>query len=89
MLASNQKEQKLKYEVLVPVNSVEQPTAVCSFNFHQQHFGSTFAIMTADGEPAHTACLGFGLERVVMALFKAHGFNAGRWPDTVRQRLWP
>jgi len=89
MMSSNQKEQKLKYEVLVPVNSADNPTAVCSFNFHQQHFGSTFAILTADGEAAHTACLGFGLERVVMALFKAHGFNAGRWPDTVRQRLWP
>ena len=89
MLASNQKEQKLKYEVLVPVNSTDSPTAVCSFNFHQQHFGSTFAILTPDGEAAHTACLGFGLERVVMALFKAHGFDAGRWPVSVRQRLWP
>jgi seryl-tRNA synthetase len=89
MLASNQKEQKLKYEVLVPVNSADSPTAVCSFNFHQQHFGSTFAILTPDGEPAHTACLGFGLERVVMALFKAHGFKVSRWPEAVRRRLWP
>ncbi len=89
MLAVNQKEQKLKYEVLVPVNSADSPTAVCSFNFHQQHFGSTFAILTPDGEPAHTACLGFGLERVVMALFKAHGFSISRWPEAVRRRLWP
>jgi seryl-tRNA synthetase len=88
-VASTQKEQKLKYEVLVPVNSADSPTAVCSFNLHQQHFGSTFAILTPDGEPAHTACLGFGLERVVMALFKAHGFNSGQWPIAVRQRLWP
>lgn len=89
ILAVNQKEQKLKYEVLVPVNSRENPTAVCSFNFHQQHFGSTFEIQTANGETAHTACLGFGLERVVMALFKAHGFDTKRWPVAVRQRLWP
>ena len=89
MLALTQKEQKLKYEVLVPVNSEDAPTAVCSFNFHQQHFGSTFAIQTAAGETAHTACLGFGLERVVMALFKAHGFDSSRWPQAVRQRLWP
>jgi seryl-tRNA synthetase len=88
MMAVNQKEQKLKYEVLVPVNSVEKPTAVCSFNFHQQHFGSTFAILTPDGDAAYTACLGFGLERVVMALFKAHGFEIDRWPSAVRQRLW-
>ncbi|MDP9066642.1 MAG: amino acid--[acyl-carrier-protein] ligase [Pseudomonadota bacterium] len=89
MMAVNQKEQKLKYEVLVPVNSVENPTAVCSFNFHQQHFGSTFAILTPDGDAAYTACLGFGLERVVMALFKAHGFDVERWPTAVRNRLWP
>jgi seryl-tRNA synthetase len=89
VLAVSQKEQKLKYEVLVPVNSADKPTAVCSFNFHQQHFGSTFGILRPDGEAAHTACLGFGLERVVMALFKAHGFSVDRWPETVRRRLWP
>jgi seryl-tRNA synthetase len=88
MMAVNQKEQKLKYEVLVPVNSVENPTAVCSFNFHQQHFGHTFQILTPGGEEAHTACLGFGLERVVMALFKAHGFEPDAWPKGVRERLF-
>jgi seryl-tRNA synthetase len=89
MLAHNQKEQKLKYEVLIPVNSAAKPTAVCSFNYHQQHFGSTFGISGADGQAAHSACLGFGLERVTMALFRAHGFDASRWPRAVRQRLWP
>jgi seryl-tRNA synthetase len=89
MMAATQKEQKLKYEVLVPVNSVENPTAVCSFNFHHQHFGSTFGIMTPRGEAANTACLGFGLERVTMALFKHHGFDPGRWPAAVRKLLWP
>ncbi len=89
ILAMNQKEQKLKFEVLVPVISLDEPTAVCSFNFHQDHFGSTFGIHTVDGEVANTACLGFGLERVTMALFKTHGFDPKAWPDTVRARLWP
>lgn len=88
MMAMNQRDQKLKYEVLVPIDRPER-TAVCSFNFHQQHFGSTFEILTPDGEAAHTACLGFGLERVVMALFKAHGFEVNRWPSAVQRRLWP
>ena len=77
ILAAGQKEQKLKFEVLVPVISAEDPTAVCSFNFHQEHFGSTFDIRTQDGNVANTACLGFGLERIVMALFKTHGFDTG------------
>lgn len=89
MMALSQRDQKLKYEVLVPVNSVERPTAVCSFNFHQQHFGSTFDIRMPDGDAAFTACLGFGLERVTMALFKAHGFEVDRWPGPVQRYLWP
>jgi hypothetical protein len=32
MLATNQLEQQLKFEVLVPVISEENPTALCSFN---------------------------------------------------------
>jgi seryl-tRNA synthetase len=89
MMAANQKEQKLKFEVLVPVISAENPTAVCSFNFHQDHFGSKWEIKTEAGEVANTACLGFGLERVVMALFKTHGFDTAAWPAAVRKQLWP
>jgi seryl-tRNA synthetase len=89
MLAVSQKEQQLKFEVVVPVISAENPTAVCSFNFHQEHFGSTFDIRTADEQIANSACLGFGLERIVMALFKTHGFAPGAWPRDVRSRLWP
>ena len=89
MMAAAQKEQKLKYEVLVPVNAGAEPTAVCSFNFHHQHIGSTFEIKTPDGQAANTACLGVGLERVTMALFKQHGFEPQRWPAAVRKHLWP
>jgi seryl-tRNA synthetase len=89
MLAVSQKEQRLKFEVVIPIISAENPTAVCSFNFHQEHFGSTFGIRTSDEQVANSACLGFGLERVVMALFKTHGFDPGAWPREVRARLWP
>ena len=89
MLAVNQKDQKLKFEVLIPVISAEDPTAVCSFNVHQDHFSSTFDIRTSDGNVANTACLGFGLERIVMALFKTHGFQPEHWPQDARRRLWP
>lgn len=88
MLATNQIEQHLKFEVLVPVISEEKPTAVCSFNFHQDKFGAAFDITTPDGETANTACLGFGLERVTMALFQTHGFDPAEWPDAVRRQLW-
>jgi seryl-tRNA synthetase len=88
MLAVSQKEQKLKFEILVPVISEEKPTAVCSFNYHQEHFGKIFDIKTAEGAVAQTACLGFGMERVVMALFRTHGYVPSEWPKSVRDKLW-
>jgi seryl-tRNA synthetase len=88
MLAANQKQAELKFEVLVPVTSEEKPCAVCSFNYHQDHFGKNFGIETADGNVAHTACLGFGMERVAMALFKTHGVDTAQWPAEVRRVLW-
>ncbi|HTJ46327.1 MAG TPA: amino acid--[acyl-carrier-protein] ligase [Kofleriaceae bacterium] len=89
MLQDGQKAQKLKFEVLVPVISESDPTACCSFNYHVDKFGNLFDIKTPSGETAHTACLGFGLERVTMALFKAHGFVPAEWPASVRAILWP
>ncbi len=89
MMAASQKEQQLKFEVLVPVISFDEPTAICSFNYHQDKFGQAFGIYSADGEVAHTACLGFGMERVTMALFVAHGYVPAQWPQAVRERLWP
>lgn len=88
VLQDGQKAQRLKFEILVPVISESEPTAVCSFNYHQDHFSQVFDIRAAGGGVAHTACLGFGLERVVMALFRTHGFRPDTWPDAVRDRLW-
>jgi seryl-tRNA synthetase len=89
MMAAQQVDQRLKFEILVPVISQEKPTAVCSFNWHQDHFSSVFGIRNADSSVAHTACLGFGLERVTLALLKTHGFDPADWPAEVRAQLWP
>jgi seryl-tRNA synthetase len=89
MLAANQLDQRLKFEILVPVISLDKPTAICSFNWHQDYFTSKFRIRNADESVAHTACLGFGMERVTLALIKAHGFDPEGWPADVRAQLWP
>ena len=86
LLASQQRHQELKWELLAPVAG-EQPTAIASSNYHQDHFGQTYALQTADGEPAHTGCMAFGEERVTLALFAAHGLDARDWPGEVRQAL--
>ncbi len=86
MLAASQRQQELKFEVQVQIAGPE-PTAVASFNYHQEHFAARYGITMADGTPAHTACLGFGLERVALALFRTHGLDARDWPSDVRERL--
>lgn len=88
MMATSQREQRLKFEILVPVISEEKPTAICSFNWHQEHFTGKFGIHRANAQVAHTACLGFGLERVTLALIKTHGFDPQAWPAKVRAQLW-
>ena len=77
----------LKYELVVPITSSERPTAVASANWHQDHFGDLFAIRDDQGQTAHTACVGFGLERVTLALLRVHGTAPERWPRAVRSAL--
>jgi seryl-tRNA synthetase len=84
MLAADQRDQSLKFELVVPITSAEKPTACVSLNYHQDHFGHLFGIRTASGENAHTACIGFGVERVALALFRTHGMVPSKWPASVR-----
>jgi seryl-tRNA synthetase len=87
MLAASQRQQALKFEILVPIAGPE-PTAVASFNYHREHFAETHGLRLADGGMAHTACLGFGEERVVLALLRTHGLDPEGWPAAVRTELW-
>jgi len=89
MLASNQRSEALKFEVVCPIQAGEPPTAVASSNYHVDHFGAAFAIESADGEVAHSACVGFGSERVTLALLATHGLEPARWSARVRDLLWP
>ncbi|MBS0524889.1 MAG: amino acid--[acyl-carrier-protein] ligase [Proteobacteria bacterium] len=87
LLAASQREESLKFELLVPIHAKEHPTACVSFNYHRDLFGRAWKIETASGETAHTACVGFGVERITLALFKHHGFAVERWPASVRDVL--
>jgi seryl-tRNA synthetase len=88
ILARNQVEASLKYEFVTPVyGDAGEATAISSANLHEDHFGTSFSITTADGETAHSACLAFGLERITIALFAAHGTDPASWPADVRRAL--
>ena len=87
MLAANQRSQELKLELLVAIAG-DEPTAVASFNYHQDHFAAIYGLALDDGGVAHTACLGFGQERIVLALLRTHGVDPPSWPAEVRRELW-
>jgi seryl-tRNA synthetase len=87
MLAASQREQALKFELVIPIASEDRPTACASCNYHQDSFGRAYEIRNARGSLAHSACIGFGLERVTLALFKHHGFSIAAWPVGVRATL--
>jgi seryl-tRNA synthetase len=87
VMAATQREQELKYELVAPIDSTEKLTAVASSNYHLDHFGAAFDIRSADGNVAHSGCVGFGLERVALALFRKHGFDPAQWPSAVRNVL--
>ena len=87
LIAQSQIEQSLKFELLIPVRSAEQPTACMSFNCHRDHFSATWGLHTEDGDVAHTACVAFGMDRLALALFATHGLDLARWPQRTRQSL--
>ncbi|MBB3658746.1 seryl-tRNA synthetase [Rhizobium sp. BK650] len=88
MMVNNQRDQNLKFELLIPITSVAKPTACMSFNYHQDSFGVKWGLSLEDGSVAHTACVGFGLERIALALFHTHGLDVKEWPANVRKVLW-
>ena len=71
----------------MPITSTESPTACVSFNYHRDLFGRGWGIKTSTEEPAHTACVGFGVERITLALLKHHGLVVKDWPKHVRDVL--
>jgi seryl-tRNA synthetase len=87
IVAISQVQQELKFELLIPVRSEEEPTACMSFNYHREHFGQTWDLTTADGALAHTGCVAFGMDRLAVALFATHGAAIADWPEGVRAVL--
>lgn len=88
LMAASQRDQALKFEILVPTFGHDFETAVASLNAHRDHFSHAFDIHTDTDQDAHTACFGMGLERMTLALFKFHGNDPADWPASVRDLLF-
>ena len=87
VMAVSQRQQSLKFELLIPFAPGASPVACMSFNYHRDHFGLTWGLQLSSGEVAHTACVAFGMDRLAVALFCVHGLDVPAWPAPVRQAL--
>ena len=87
VMAASQRQQALKFELLIPYYPGASPTACMSFNYHREHFGDVWGIHDANGNSAHTGCVAFGIDRLTVAMFATHGLDLGKWPGNVRQSL--
>lgn len=75
----------LKYELRLALDQGGRTCAAASFNHHLDFFGRRFGIRQASGEPAHSGCVAFGLERWGVAFLCRHGSDARAWPAAIRE----
>lgn len=82
--ASFQRQQEAKKELRASLAGEGHDLSIFSSNFHSNTFGKAFEI-TVGGRPAVSACLGWGLERVVFALLSQHGLEVHDWPTALQE----
>ena len=87
VMAVSQRQQALKFELLIPYYPGATPTACMSFNYHREHFGQVWGIHDDKGKLAHTSCVAFGIDRLAVALFANHGLDLKKWPASTRHAL--
>ena len=87
IMAVSQIQQALKFELLIPYHAKARPTACMSFNYHREYFGQVWGLRDDSDDLAHTGCVAFGMDRLVVALFAKHGLDLARWPGSTRRAL--
>jgi hypothetical protein len=82
--ASFQRQQQAKKELRLLIPAEGHSISVFSSNFHAATFGKAFDI-GVNGRPATSACVGWGYERWVYAVFSQCGLDVAGWPDGLQE----
>lgn len=77
----------LKYEAQAYLTDDDVWLAIGSVNYHQDHFGKAFDITLPSGEPAHSGCMAFGVDRWCLAVFAQYGLDPATWPAGLQALL--
>lgn len=78
-----QKLDRSKYEVHLNT-SADTRLSAASFNLHGRAFTDPFNIAVKGHADTVTACVGFGIQRWVIAFLAQYGFDEKNWPEGIR-----
>ncbi len=81
--AQHQRKMKMKYEYRAKIPGAATDLAIMSSNLHGLVFTKAFNLKSTSG-PLHTGCLGFGVERLAIALIAQHGSQPENWPENLK-----
>lgn len=84
--ASFQRQQEAKRELRLRIPFENRAISCSSSNFHAATFGRAFGIQ-CDGRVATSACMGWGYERWVYAVFSQFGLDESAWPKAIREDM--
>jgi len=89
-----QKSMQAKFEVKLQINAASDSrskgteVAAGSINLHDSFFGERFNITSVSNEIATSACIGLGIERIMLACFSQHGVEPDRWPSELASNIF-
>lgn len=79
-----QKIDKSKFETQLFINKGKS-ISTASFNLHGKAFTDPFNISVKKTKETVTGCVGFGLERWVLAFVAQYGWDEKNWPESIRE----
>ena len=78
-----QKASKIKYEVRLNISEKEK-ISVASFNLHGVSFSKRFNFKLSNHACTESGCIGFGIERWIIAFLNQYGTDIALWPDCIK-----
>lgn len=77
---------KVKYEM--KLNTSPNKSIACgSFNFHGTAFSDKFGFSVLNTVNTESGCIGFGIERLIIAFLKQYGVQEENWPKTIKEYI--
>jgi seryl-tRNA synthetase len=85
---SGDRKLELRMPIGLDVGGAPRAIACASFNLHERFFGAAFRIASMYGEAVASGCVGWGMERWMLACFAQHGFDPDGWPRWLADRVF-